>query len=182
MKRKILVLLSLFSMVSVIAQNPISIERIINDLDWENCSESDVILTFKDNVVKKDKVDTWDGGAVSSFILKNVKVGDSVSDANIIVSKYNKKLLKIGGITLKDLDWSKGVDALSQELEDYFSAFWGKEHRKSIDYDADILDESIVYTNINCEWENTRLNEKSCKGSFYLMHRGNIVVIAIEPK
>lgn len=182
MKRKILVLLSLFSMVSVIAQNPISVERIINDLDWENCSESDVILTFKDNVVKKDKVDTWDGGAVSSFILKNVKVGDSVSDANIIVSKYNKKLLKIGGITLKDLDWSKGVDALSQELEDYFSAFWGKEHRKSIDYDADILDESIVYTNINCEWENTRLNEKSCKGSFYLMHRGKIVVIAIEPK
>lgn len=182
MKRKVLVLLSLFSMVSVIAQNPISIERIINDLDWENCSESDVILTFKDNVVKKDKVDTWDGGAVSSFILKNVKVGDSVSDANIIVSKYNKKLLKIGGITLKDLDWSKGVDALSQELEDYFSAFWGKEHRKSIDYDADILDESIVYTNINCEWENTRLNEKSCKGSFYLMHRGKIVVIAIEPK
>ena len=182
MKRKILVLLSLFSMVSVIAQNPISIERIINDLDWENCSESDVILTFKDNVVKKDKVDTWDGGAVSSFILKNVKVGDSVSDANIIVSKYNKKLLKIGGITLKDLDWSKGADALSQELEDYFSAFWGKEHRKSIDYDADILDESIVYTNINCEWENTRLNEKSCKGSFYLMHRGKIVVIEIEPK
>ena len=182
MKRTILVLLSLFSMVSVIAQNPISIERIINDLDWENCSESDVILTFKDNVVKRDKIETWEGGAVSSFILKNVKVGDCVSDANIIVNKYNKKLLKIGGLTLRDLDWSKGVDALSQELENYFSAFWGKEHRKSIDYDADILDESIVYTNINCEWENTRLNEKSCKGSFYLMHRGNIVVIAIEPK
>lgn len=169
-------------MVSVIAQNPINIERIINDLDWENCSESDVVLAFKDNVVKRDKVETWEGGAVSSFILKNVKVGDCVSDANIIVNKYNKKLLKIGGITLKDLDWSKGVDALSQELEDYFSAFWGKEHRKSIDYDADILDESIVYTNINCEWANTRLNEKSCKGSFYLMHRGKIVVIAIEPK
>ena len=182
MKRKILVLLSLFSMVSVIAQNPISIERIINDLDWENCGESDVVLTFKDNVVKRDKVETWEGGAVSSFILKNVKVGDCVSDANIIVNKYNKKLLKIGGITLRDLDWSKGVDALSQELEDYFSAFWGKEHRKSIDYDADFLDESITYTNINCEWQNTRLNEKSCKGSFFLMHRGNIVVIAIEPK
>ena len=116
-------------MVSVIAQNPINIERIINDLDWENCGESDVVLTFKDNVVKRDKVETWEGGAVSSFILKNVKVGDCVSDANIIVNKYNKKLLKIGGITLRDLDWSKGVDALSQELEDYFSAFLGKEHR-----------------------------------------------------
>ena len=169
-------------MVSVIAQNPINIERIINDLDWENCGESDVVLAFKDNVVKRDKIETWEGGAVSSFILKNVKVVDCVSDANIIVNKYNKKLLKIGGITLRDLDWSKGVDALSQELEDYFSAFWGKEHRKSIDYDADILDESIVYTNINCEWGNTRLNEKSCKGSFFLMQRGKIVVIAIEPK
>lgn len=169
-------------MVSVIAQNPINIERIINDLDWENCSESDVVLTFKDNVVKRDKVETWEGGAVSSFILKNIKVGDCVSDANIIVNKYNKKLLKIGGITLRDLDWSKGADNLSRELEDYFSTFWGKEHKKSIDYDADFLDESITYTNINCEWENTRLNEKSCKGSFYLMHRGKIVVIAIEPK
>ena len=49
-------------MVSVIAQNPINIERIINDLDWENCSESDVVLTFKDNVVKRDKVETWEGG------------------------------------------------------------------------------------------------------------------------
>jgi hypothetical protein len=90
--------------------------------------------------------------------------------------------LKIGGITLEDLDWSKGADVLSRELEDFFSTFWGIEHKKSIDYEADILDESIVYTDINCEWENTRLNEKSCKGSFYLMDRGNIVVIAIEPK
>ena len=169
-------------MVSIIAQNPINIERIINDLDWENCSESDVVLTFKDNVLKRDKVETWDGGAVSSFILKNVKVGDSVSDANIIVSKYNKKLLKIGGIKLKNLDWSKDSDVLSREFEDYFSTFWGKEHKKSIDYDTDFLDESIVYTNINCEWGNTRLNEKKSKGSFYLMHRAKIIVIAIEPK
>jgi len=182
MKRFIIILMSVCLVSSTFSQNPINIERIINDLDWENCSESDVVLTFKDNVVKRDKVETWEGGAVSSFILKNVKVGDCVSDANIIVSKYNKKLLKIGGITLKDLDWSKGADVLSRELEDFFSTFWGIEHKKSIDYDADILDESIVYTNINCEWENTRLNEKSCKGSFYLMHRGNIVVIAIEPK
>lgn len=169
-------------MVSVFAQTPISIERIINDLDWENCSESDVVLAFKDNVVKRGKTETWDDGSVSSFILKNVKVGENVSDANIIVSKFNKKLLKIGGITLKNLDWSKGADVLTRELEDYFSTFWGKEHKKSIDYDADFLDESIVYTNINCEWEDTRFNEKSCKGSFYLMHRGKIVVIAIEPK
>ena len=174
--------LTFYSVVSAFSQNPISIEGIINDLDWENCSESDVVLAFKDNVVKRDKIETWEGGAVSSFILKNVKVGDCVSDANIIVSKYNKKLLKIGGITLKDLDWSKGADGISQELENYFSTFWGKEHKKSIDYDADILDESIVYTNINCEWENTRLNEKSCKGSFFLMQRGKIVVIAREPK
>ena len=182
MKRIIVILISVCLVSSTFSQNPLGIDRIINELDWENCSESDVVLTFKDNIVKRDKVETWEGGAVSSFILKNVKVGDSVSDANIIVSKYNKKLLKIGGITLKDLDWSKGADALSRELEDYFSTFWGIEHKKSIDYDADILDESIVYTNINCEWKNTRLNEKSCKGSFYLMHRGKIVVIAIEPK
>ena len=182
MSKILYLFLTICSVTTVFSQNPISIEKVINDLDWENCTESDVILAFKDNVVKRDKVELWEGGAVSSFILKNVKVGDSVSDANIIVNKYNKKLLKIGGITLKDLDWSKGADALSRELEDYFSTFWGIEHKKSIDYDADILDESIVYTNINCEWENTRLNEKSCKGSFYLMHRGKIVVIAIEPK
>lgn len=182
MNRIILILVTVCLVSPTFAQNPISIERIINDLDWENCSESDVILTFKDNVVKREKEETWNDGGVSSFILKNVKVGECVSDANIIVNKYNRKLLKIGGIIIQDLDWRKGADAISQDLEEFFSSFWGKEHKKSIDYDADILDESIVYTNINCEWKNTRLNEKSCKGSFYLMHRGKIVVIAIEPK
>ena len=182
MRKILLTLLSLCLMLPIFSQNPIGIDRIINDLDWENCSEADVILAFKDNIEKKEQEDTWDGGAVSSFTLKNVKIGNSVSDANIIVNKYNKKLLKIGGIKLKNLDWNKGADALSQELEDYFSTFWGKEHKKCIDYDVDFIDESIVYTNINCEWENTRLNEKTSKGSFYLMHRGKIIVIAIEPK
>ncbi len=182
MKKKFFILLSLFSTVLAFAQSPIGIEKIINDLDWENCSESDVILVFKDNVVKRENVETWSGGAVSSFILKNVKVGESVSDANIIVNKYSRKLLKIGGITLENLDWSKGADVLSKEFEDFFSTFWGKEHKKTIDYDVDFLDENIIYENINCEWENTRLNEKSSKGSFLLSDGGKYIIIAIEPK
>jgi hypothetical protein len=168
---------------SVFSQNPISIERIINDLDWENCTESDVILAFKDNIVKRDKEETWNGGAVSSFVLKNVKIGVYTTDANIIVKNYNRKLLKIGGMTIgKNYDWSKGADTLSKELEEYFSSFWGKERKKTIDYDVDFTDENKVYTNINCEWGDTHFNEKSCKGSFYLSHRGKVVVIAIETK
>lgn len=183
MKKIVLVILSLFLMNSAFSQNPISIERIINDLDWENCTESDVILAFKDNIVKRDKEETWNGGAVSSFVLKNVKIGVYTTDANIIVKNYNRKLLKIGGMTIgKNYDWSKGADTLSKELEEYFSSFWGKEHKKTIDYDVDFIDENIVYTNISCEWGNTRLNEKTCKGSFYLSHRGKYVVIAIETK
>lgn len=183
MKKIVLVILSLFLMNSAFSQNPISIERIINDLDWENCTESDVILAFKDNIVKRDKEETWNGGAVSSFVLKNVKIGVYTTDANIIVKNYNRKLLKIGGMTIgKNYDWSKGADTLSKELEEYFSSFWGKEHKKTIDYDVDFIDENIVYTNISCEWGNTRLNEKNCKGSFYLSHRGKYVVIAIETK
>lgn len=182
MKKIILVVLTLLSTFSAFSQNPISIERIINDLDWEDCSESDVILAFKDNVVKREKEETWDGGAVSSFVLKNVKIGECTSDANIIVNKYNRKLMKIGGISLKNLDWNKGADAISQKLEDYFSSFWGKEHKKNIDYDTDFDDEKNVYTNISCEWGNTYHNEKTSKGSFFLMHRAKIVVIAIEPK
>ena len=56
MKKIVLVILSLFLMNSAFSQNPISIERIINDLDWENCTESDVILAFKDNIAKRDNV------------------------------------------------------------------------------------------------------------------------------
>ena len=183
MKKIVLVILSLFLMNSAFSQNPISIERIINDLDWENCTESDVILAFKDNIAKRDKEETWNGGAVSSFVLKDVKIGVYTTDANIIVKNYNRKLLKIGGMTIgKNYDWSKGADTLSKELEEYFSSFWGKEHKKTIDYDVDFIDENIVYTNISCEWGNTRLNEKTCKGSFYLSHRGKVVVIAIETK
>lgn len=183
MKKIVLVILSLFLMNSAFSQNPISIERIINDLDWENCTESDVILAFKDNIAKRDKEETWNGGAVSSFVLKDVKIGVYTTDANIIVKNYNRKLLKIGGMTIgKNYDWSKGADTLSKELEEYFSSFWGKEHKKTIDYDVDFIDENIVYTNISCEWGNTRLNEKTCKGSFYLSHRGKYVVIAIETK
>lgn len=183
MKKIVLVILSLFLMNSAFSQNPISIEKVINDLDWENCTESDVILAFKDNIAKRDKEETWNGGAVSSFVLKDVKIGVYTTDANIIVKNYNRKLLKIGGMTIgKNYDWSKGADTLSKELEEYFSSFWGKEHKKTIDYDVDFIDENIVYTNISCEWGNTRLNEKTCKGSFYLSHRGKYVVIAIETK
>lgn len=183
MKRILILFLGLCSMVSVFSQNPITIEKIINDLDWENCSESDVILAFKDNITKREHEETWDGGLVSSFVLKNVKIGNSISDANIIVNKYNRKLAKIGGITLgKDVDWSKGADDVSRELEDYFSSFWGIEHKKFVDYDADINDDKVVYTNIRCEWGNTYKNTKSSKGSFFLFHRAKTIVIAIEPK
>ena len=182
--KMIVFLISSFCLtISAFSQNPISIEKIINDLDWENCTESDVILAFKDNVVKRDKEEVWNGGSVSSFILKKVKIGIYTTDANIIVKKYNRKLLKIGGMTIgKNYDWNKGADALSKDLEDYFSSFWGKERKKTIDYDIDFIDENIIYTNIGCEWGNTRFNEKTCKGSFYLSHRGKVVVIAIEPK
>ena len=54
MKKIMFFLLCICSMSFVFSQKPISIERVINDLDWENCSESDVILAFKDNVVKKE--------------------------------------------------------------------------------------------------------------------------------
>lgn len=183
MKKIFCLFLTFYSVVSAFPQNPISIERIINDLDWGNCSESDVILAFKNNVEKKGKEETWDGGAVSSFTLKNVIVGESVSNANIIVNKYNRKLIKIGGITIgNNYDWSKGADAISQELEDYFSTFWGKEHKKTIDYDTDFDDEKNVYTNIRCEWGRTYHNEKSSKGSFFMIHRAKIIVIAIETK
>lgn len=183
MKRFIIVLLSFFLVFPAFSQNPISIERIINDLDWEDCRESDVILAFKDNVVKREKEEVWDGGAVSSFILKNVKIGVHTADANIIVNKYNRKLLKIGGMSIgENYDWSKGASAISQELEDYFSSFWGKGHKKTINYYTDFDDENIVFTDIECEWGNTYHNEKNSKGSFFLLHRAKCVVIAIEPK
>lgn len=183
MKKSIFIMLSFCWAFSAFSQNPISIERVVNDLDWKNCSEADVILAFKDNVVKRDEEETWDGGAVSSFILKDVKIGEHTSDANIIVNKNNRKLLKIGGIMLgKSYDWSKGVDVISQELEDYFSSFWGKEHKKSIDYDTDLDDENIVFTNIDCEWGDTYHNNKSSKGFFLIRQRAKVIVIAIEPK
>ena len=42
-------------------------------------------IAFKDNIAKRDKEETWNGGAVSSFVLKNVKIGVYTTDANIIV-------------------------------------------------------------------------------------------------
>ena len=82
----------------------------------------------------------------------------------------------------KDIDWTKGADEISRELEDFFSSFWGVEHKKSVDYDTDFDNDKIVYTNISCEWGDTYKNAKSSKGSFYLFHRGKIIIIAIEPK
>lgn len=182
MKRIIVLFFVIFAVATAFSQNPINIERIINDLNWDNCSESDVVFAFKDNVVKREQDETWDGGLVSSFILKNVKIGESISNANIIVNKYNRKLIKIGGIILQNIDWSKGVNNISQELEDYFSSFWGQKHKKSIEYDVDIDDKKTVYTNIDCEWGDEYYNDKTSKGSFIIRQRGKIIVIAIEPK
>ena len=183
MKRIYFTLLSLSLVFNTFSQSPISIDKIINDLDWGNCNESDVILAFKDNIEKRVQEETWDGGLVSRFILKNVIINGSLADANIIVNKNNRKLVKIGGMKLgKDIDWTKGADEISRELEDFFSSFWGVEHKKSVDYDTDFDNDKIVYTNISCEWGDTYKNAKSSKGSFYLFHRGKIIIIAIEPK
>ena len=168
---------------SVFSQNPISIDRVINDLDWENCSESDVIFAFKDNVVKSDKEEAWDDGTVSSFILKNVKIKEYMADVNIIVSKYKRKLMKIGGMFIeKNIDWNKGIDAISQGFENYFSTFWGKEYKKIIEYNPDYFDNNIVYKKNTCEWGKTYFNDKTSKGTVMIDDRGKYIVIAIEPK
>ncbi len=183
MKRIYFTLLSLSLVFNTFSQSPISIDKIINDLDWGNCNESDVILAFKENIVKKEKEEEFNGNGVSSFTLKNVQIGTHLSKANIIVNRYNRKLLKIGGIQLGDnLDWSKGGETISKQLESFFSSFWGKEYKKVIEYDLDFVNPDKIYTSINCEWKDWPSNEKSSKGSFYLSERGKIVVIAIEPK
>lgn len=183
MKRFYFTLLSLSLVFNTFSQSPISIDKIINDLNWGNCNESDVILAFRDNIVKKEKEDEFDGNGVSSFVLSKVQIGTHLSDANIIVNRYNRKLLKIGGIQLRDgLDWSKGGEAVSKQMEHFFSSFWGKEYKKVIEYDSDYVNPNKIYTSINCEWKSWSSNEKSSKGSFYLSERGKFVVIAIEPK
>ncbi|MBR4650426.1 MAG: hypothetical protein IKO82_01585 [Prevotella sp.] len=179
------ILLFLFISLSTISfsQAPISIERVINDLDWKGCSEADVILAFKDNVVKREKEEQWPDGNVSSFILKNVQVGESVSNANIIVNKYNRKLVKIGGIMIgSNYNWDKGVDDISRNLEEYLSSFWGAEHVKTVEYETDYDDDKTVYTNVNCEWKNSYHNKASSRGSFHIFHRAKKVFISIESK
>lgn len=182
--RKIIIILFVYcTCIPVLSQNPIDLDTIVNGLNWEDCIESDVILAFKENVIKCEKEEVWNDGTVSSFKLKNVRIGASIADANIIVSKYNRKLVKIGGMMIgSNLDWGKGPEEIARELESLFSKFWGVEHKKSTEYDTDFNDEKKVYTNIVCEWGSTNLNNKSSKGSFFLMHRAKIVVIAIEPK
>lgn len=182
MKRGLFTLLLVSLTISLCSQNPISIDRIINDLNWENCTESDVIFAFKDNIEKREKDETWPEGNVSSFILKNVKIGESISDANIIVKWRTRRLVKIGGIHIKNIDWNKNVDDISRELEDYFSSFWGKEHKKTVDYETGFFDDPNTYSTIKCEWGDTFNNEKSSKGSFLLVQRAKLIVVSIEPK
>lgn len=183
MRKIVFTLLSLCLTLPIFSQNPIGIDRIINDLDWENCSEADVILAFKDNIEKREKDEVWDNGDVSSFILKNVKVGESLSNANIIVNKFNRKLIKIGGIIIgKEFNWNRGSDVLSKELEDLLSSFWGKEYTKRIEYDSYLGDCNIVYPEIRCEWGDSHCNDKTSKGSFLLIQKTKFIVIAIEPK
>lgn len=183
MKRYLFTLLFVCSSVFAYSQSPISIDKIINDLNWENCSEADVIFAFKDNIVKRDKDEYWDDRTVSSFILKNVKVGDYTSDANIIVNRTSRKLIMIGGISIGNhYDWSKGADVISKELEAYFSTFWGKEHEKKITYDTDFDNENNEFLNISCEWGNTYHNEKQTKGSFLIMQKAKVIVISIRAK
>ena len=67
MKRIYFTLLSLSLVFNTFSQSPISIDKIINDLDWGNCNESDVILAFKENIVKKEKEEEFNGNGVSSF-------------------------------------------------------------------------------------------------------------------
>lgn len=182
MKKIVCLFLTLLTSVYVFSQTPISIEKIVDGLNWGNCSETDVIFAFKDNIVKRDHEEKWDGGLVSSFILKNIKIGDYIADGNIIVNS-SRKLVKIGGITLKDnIDRNKSVDEYSQYFEEYLSSIWGKERIKNIEYHSDIIDKNKVYATIQCQWMRSDNNIKSSRGTLLIMERGKIIVISIEPK
>ena len=182
MKQLILFILAVCSSISVNSQTPLDIGTIINDLNWEDCSESDLIFTYKDNVVKRDKEDEFDGPNVSSYILKGVKVGNHTSKAaNIIVNKFNRKIARLS-IIFENLDWNKNIEDISTELENILSSHFGKAYKKTIEYRVNWADKKSVYPVIECEWDDTLLNEKLCKSHFLLNPKMKVAAISIEPK
>ena len=156
-----------FSITSY-AQKTLPVDSLIYAINWDNCSESDLIFMYKDNIIQKSKEETFGESTVSKYTIKGIKVGKYTSPiAHIQVNKRTRRLVRISIIFEDiDIDWDKADLYFENSIKNIF----GNKYKKTIDN----------YTNsIECIWDN--YNEYGCKAYILLNPKIKTCAIAISP-
>ena len=157
--------------ICAFSQNEIRIETLVDSIDWEDCSESDIIFMFKDNIIQRENEETF-GDFVGRYDLRNVVVGQyTTSISHIVVNKYNRQLMRISMIIdEKDADWTnpKAVDA---NLEATIKKIFGNRYKKTIEYSHATIIEYI--------WESF-LSDNNCGATILITPEGKCAAVTIE--
>ena len=134
MKNIIFTLLAFLFCLPVFSQNEISIETLIDSIDWEDCSESDLIYIFKDNIIQRENDESFDGNNVSRYSLKGVKIGQYSTSTHIVVNKFNRKVVRISMLIDDNEDDLKKPETIARNLEDIVKRIFGNTYQETIDH------------------------------------------------
>ena len=111
-------LYSIFCVVSF-AQTTINFESIIDSIDWEDATESDIIYMFKDNICKSKHVNEDMGGYYTNYSIKNISIGKYIiPQSDILIKRSNSKYKRISMIIPEDSPlWANFADEENHIVE-----------------------------------------------------------------
>lgn len=175
MKKNLIIVFLILSSISAFSENSIKIETLIDSIDWENCTESDLAFMFNDHLIKKNKNDkSWKYHEDVNFVIKDIKVGKYISSVAIPrVDKINRQLNAINIIFEEDSEVFKDIntDQLETYIENYLKNIFGDKYRIVVEYGW--LGKECFYY-----WE-TKYT-KGCGAYVWVQHTGNLICVSIK--
>lgn len=138
MKRFLILSSILAFSISAFSQNTIKIETMIDSIDWENCTETDLALMYNDNLIIKNKSDEeWRYQEDIKFVIRNIQIGKYIFPVAIPhYYNYSKQLKALHLIfesetgILKDLTFEQ----FEEYIVNYIKNIFGKKYRKVEEY------------------------------------------------
>lgn len=115
-----------------LAQTPISLKNIIDSIDWNEATETDIVYMFKNNVYKQDVPNKKIGGYCTSYSLKNISVGKYlVPKSDVLVDNAYRKVKRINIIFPENSSVWNNPNELETNIVDTLTKILGEKYSKT---------------------------------------------------
>lgn len=156
MKRVSFIILIILTCLSGYAQEDISIDTVINNLDWQHSTETDLVYFFRNNISHRSGDEDF-GDFVSKYSINGIRVGVLKSKVSyILVEPYSRKLGRINIIFDEGINWENSkpqIDYLITQIVKFF----GNDYKTIIDHQEI---GGKIYEDTDVVWKHTEFSER----------------------